>query len=160
MPSTPLKLCCGAFCASLAILAAGCGGGGKSGAGLVAQADPICKQVAAKRALANAALHLKGNTRARELAVLAEVAPGIAVYEQDAVERLRALKPSAAQSRDWKKLLAGIEQLAGDTHQIAVAAKAKDYNGVTRIVNDGRALRQELSVIAARNGFKYCGITS
>ena len=70
-------------------LAAGCGSQGATRAGLVAQADPICKQIAQRRAAANATVPSSLTTISQELPALAKVAPGVASYEQHAVARLR-----------------------------------------------------------------------
>jgi hypothetical protein len=158
MPGKSRSLPSGALCAALATLAAGCGGGGSHPAGLVAQADPICKQVATRRTAANAALSAtKDASSKRRLALLARLAPEIEAIEQQAVEKLRALKPSSAQSSDWKRLLAGIEQLTSDTGKLASAAKAGNENEVKKVDTSGRTLREELTAIAARDGFQYCG---
>jgi hypothetical protein len=157
------------FTALTAIALAGCGGGGSSSsstggggtsasrAALVAQADPICKQVAVKRAAANASIH---GTGAATLPALSRLAPGMAVFEQTAVDKLRALKAPASASKEWQALLVGMEQLAIDDDRIGAEAKANHLKAVEATVTSGRSLREELAKIASRNGFKYCGIAS
>jgi hypothetical protein len=146
--------------ATASIVATGCGSQGVSRASLVAQADPICKQVAAKRAAANATVPSSLTTIAQELPALARVAPGVAADERQAVARLRTLKAPASLARDWQTLLAGIEQLANDTAQLGADAKAGDFNTAHALVRRARHLREALTVVAERDGFAYCGRTS
>jgi hypothetical protein len=148
----------------------GCGGGSntsssaasKPPASLVAAADPICKAVAGKREAANAALREVAQSTAKTLQVLAQVAPGVAGDQRHEVSVLRALKltGAASHSKDWQTMLLGLELLAADTTQLAVQAKAKDITAVHKIVLEGHKVQQKLTVIAARDGFTYCGRTS
>jgi hypothetical protein len=157
----PHKLRFAPFAAILAIAAAGCGSsGGSARAQLVAQADPVCKQVAAQRLAANTAVGKVGTSTAKTLQALARLAPAVAVDEHQAVARLRALKAPSSLADDWQLLLTGMQQLADDTTRIAADSKAKNYKEVEAITSSGRRLRQQLTVIAARDGFSYCGRTS
>jgi hypothetical protein len=146
---------------NLALVLAGCGSSGASHAAgtkqLIAQADPICKEIAAKREAANAALHGASLTTMVELARLA---PTVAAVEHEAVKRLHALQAPAAVSAEWQKILSGMQTLADDTTQLGVDAKAKDVKKVESISASGRHVREQLAPIAEHVGFKYCGTTS
>lgn len=145
----------------IAILAAGCGNSSNTGAAkLVAEADPICKQVSAERTAANTAVsNAKGSTT-KTLQALARVAPPVAVDEHQAIARLRSLKAPSSLSTDWQKLLSGMEQLANDATAIGNDAKAGKYTDITALTASGRKLREQLTAIATRDGFTYCGRTS
>jgi hypothetical protein len=153
-----------------AVLAVGCGGTSHSSTtttsakssrtAFVAQADPICKQVAARRSAANAALNKVAHSPSKQLELLARLAPPIAVDEHAAVEKLRTLKPPTALAHDWQQMLGGMQQLADDTSKTAADAKAKQLKGVETITASGRQVRQQLTAIASRDGFAYCGRTS
>ncbi len=124
---------------------------------LVAQADPICKLVATKREAANAALH---GTSKSTLEKLARLAPKVSVIEHQALTQLRALKAPAAVAQEWQQMLAGIQQLADDTAQLATYAKANNLKKVESLTASGRELRTKLTAIAEHDGFSYCGRTS
>jgi hypothetical protein len=150
----------------LAIAAAGCGSSSNgsssntSKAKLVAQADPICKQVSVERTAANSAVQNVASSTSKTLQVLARVAPPVAVDEHHAIVRLRALEAPASLASDWQKLLTGMEQLANDAAATGTDAKAGNYKDVTSITASGRKLREQLAAIATRDGFTYCGRTS
>jgi hypothetical protein len=146
----------------VAIAAAGCGGSGSSPTrqSFVAQADPICKQVSIVRSSANAAVNHVSPSTVKELSVLARVAPSVASDEQQAVAKLRTLTPPSSLSGDWRTLLTGMQQLAGDAAQIGAGAKAQNFSEVKSITDSGRQLRQQLTASATRDGFAYCGRTS
>jgi hypothetical protein len=146
----------------LAIAAAGCGGSGSAPTrqSFVAQADPICRQVSIVRNSANAAVNKASPSTAKELTVLARVAPSVAADEQQAIAKLRTLTPPSSLSGDWHTLLTGMQQLAGDAGQIATGAKVRNFTEVKSITDSGRQLRQQLTAIATRDGFAYCGRTS
>jgi hypothetical protein len=127
---------------------------------LVARADPICKQVAAKRTAANEELQKAGATSAQGLDLLARVAPRVATEESQAIDRLRSLKAPSTLTSDWQQLLAGMQTLAADAAQIGAEAKAKDLKKVEAITKSGRSTRERLTTIAQRDGFTYCGRTS
>lgn len=144
-----------------AVTLAACGGSSKSPrAELVAKADPICKQVSVRRKAANEALVKAGGTSPKGLALLARLAPGVASYELQAVERLQTLKAPSTLEQEWQRLLAGMHELAEDAAQIGVQAKANKLKKVESITSGARTLRQQLTAIATRDGFTYCGITS
>lgn len=144
-----------------AVMLAACGGSSKSPrAELVAKADPICKQVSARRTAANEALSKAGGTSPKGLRLLAQLAPGVAAYEGHAVDELRSLKAPSELAADWQQLLAGMQTLADDAAQIGLEAKAKQLKKVESITSGARELRQRLTAIASRDGFAYCGRTS
>jgi hypothetical protein len=151
---------------TLAVIVAGCGSstGSSTSAGsraeLVAQADPICEQVAAERTAANKALEKVAHSTTKELQVLARLAPPIGVREQQAVARLRTLSAPSSLSADWQQVLTGMQQLAEDTTKIAADAKVGNLKHVEAVTASGRKLRQKLTTLAAHFGFVYCGRTS
>jgi len=146
---------------AVAVILAGCGNAQHATrAQFVAQADPICKQAAAERAAANAAIPNTGAGPRKDMPILARVAPSVAADEHQAVNRLRALRAPASLAHDWRNLLAGIQELANDTTRLAAAAKADNFRAVQAIDASGRQLDSRLSLIAARDGFAFCGRTS
>jgi hypothetical protein len=157
MPHKPRLL---ALVALAVIAIAGCGSSGStlSKAGLVAKADPICKQVAIARKAANATLSKASSSK--QLHVLAQIAPGVAADEHQAVDQLRGLKAPAALAADWQQMLHGMQQLADDTTRLVQNAKANDLKAVESVTSSGRVVRQRLTAIANRIGFTYCGRTS
>jgi hypothetical protein len=146
-----------------ALAAAGCGSSSSQPhktSALVATADPVCHKVAVKREAANAALHEVSSSSTKTLQVLARVAPGIASVEHNAVVVLSKLKPSASEATEWDAILLGMRLLAEDTTKLAAAAHANNLIEVRHIDTNGKQLQEKLAVIAKRNGFAYCGVTS
>jgi hypothetical protein len=157
----PRKLRLAPVALVIALVAAGCGSSSDTGASkLVAEADPICKQVSVERTAANTAVSNASSSTAKTLQVLARVAPPVAADEQRAIVRLRALKAPASLASDWQKLLAGMEQLANDATKIGADAKSGHYKDVTLLTANGRTVREQITAIATRDGFTYCGRTS
>jgi hypothetical protein len=145
----------------VALAAAGCGSSQPHKlSALVTAADPICKEVAEKRAAANAALQNVSSSTAKSLALLAKLAPGVAKVEHEEAVTLDALKQNGSASQDWKTILTGMQQLANDTTQLAADAKAGNITAVHSVIASGRTIQQKLAVIAERDGFTYCGRTS
>jgi hypothetical protein len=157
----PSKLRLAPIAIVIAIAAAGCGSSSNPAkAKLVAEADPICKQVSVKRSAANAAVQQAGRSTSKTLTTLARVAPPVAVDEHQAIIRLRALKAPASLASDWQKLLNGMAQLANDATEIGDDAKAGEYKAITSLTASGRKLREQLTEISTRDGVTYCGRTS
>ena len=145
----------------IALAAAGCGSSQPHKiSALVTTADPVCHKVSVKREAANAALHEASSSTTKSLQVLAKVAPGIALVEHNAVAVLSKLKPSASEATEWDAILLGMRLLAEDTTKLATAAKADDIAEVHSIDANGKQLQEKLAVIAKRNGFSYCGVSS
>ncbi len=146
------------LCAVLAI--AGCGGVTARGR-FVDQADAICKQVAARRLAANAALSKAGKrSSANALDALAEIAPGVGAYEHDAVLRLSTLKAPASMTQEWQRMLTGMDQLASDTTRLGTDAKSKNVEGGEALLVNSQRVHRELTTLATHEGFTYCGRTS
>jgi hypothetical protein len=149
----------------IATAVAGCGGS-SSGSGatntqqVVAEADTICKPISVERTAANAAVTSAKSSTAKTLAALARVAPPVAADEHQAIVRLRTLNVPTSLRSDWQKLLAGMEVLANDATQIGKHAKAHNYKAIVSLTSSGRKVREELTTIANRDGFTYCGRTS
>jgi hypothetical protein len=156
----PRKLCLVSIVIVAAIVAAGCGSSSSTPTrkSLVAAADPICKRVSVKRNAANEAV-TKAGSQAKELQVLARLAPGIAEEEHEAVAKLRSLKAPAKLANDWKAMLKGLQELANYTTEIAAHAKANNLKAVEAVTSSGQTVRLQLTVIASRDGFAYCGRT-
>jgi hypothetical protein len=145
----------------LAALAAGCGSSqSHKPSALVTAADPICQKVAAQREAANSALHGVSHSTTKTLRILARIAPSVATIEHNAVVTLSKLKPSSSEAHEWTTILLGMRLLAEDTTKLATAAKANNIAEVHHIDASGKQLRERLAVIAKRNGFSYCGVTS
>ncbi len=144
----------------LAALFAGCGGGSGSSpnAKLIAQADPICKQMNARVAAANAALgHVTNLRGAHTLQKVAQTGLGLATYEHQVVADLSALKAPSSLSKDWQTLLSGMQQLANYTAQLAVEAKAKNAKLGEETIAKSHELQKQLIAIATHDGFQHCG---
>jgi hypothetical protein len=139
-----------------ALLASGCGNSQK--AKLIAQADPICKQVNTRRAAANAALGNVANLKsARTLSQVARMAAGIASFEHQAVVQLSALQAPSSLSQDWQTLLSGLQQLADNTIRLGAQAKAKNAKGGEKIITESRQIQKQLIALATHDHFRHCG---
>jgi hypothetical protein len=141
----------------LTALLTGCGSSSPN-AKLIAQADPICKQVNARVAATNAALgHVTNLRGAHTLSEVAQTGPGLATYEHQGVTRLSALKAPTSLSNDWQTLLAGLQQLANYTGQLAIEAGAKNAKLGEETIAQSRKLQKQLIAIATHDGFQHCG---
>src|ERR1700733_15569852 len=133
-----------------ALAVAACGSSGSTTptrAELVAKADPICKQIAVRRAAANKQLSKDGSNSTKGLQVLARVAPGVAAYEHQAVAQLRGLTAPASLTSDWQQMLSGMQTLADDAAQIGVDAEAKQLKKTESINSRGRTSPQRHTTI-------------
>jgi outer membrane biogenesis lipoprotein LolB len=142
-----------------ALLASGCGSSTSSpNAKLVAQADPICRQINDRVAAVNKSLGPVRNLRgAQTLHQIAQVGIGLATFEHQAVAQLSALKAPSSLSKDWQTLLSGMQQLANYTAQLAIEAKAKNATLGEETVAKSRTLQSQLVAVATNAGFQYCG---
>ncbi|MGO9762069.1 MAG: hypothetical protein ACLP1Q_12510 [Solirubrobacteraceae bacterium] len=145
-----------------ALAVSGCGSQAAAPrARLVAQADPICKQVNAKRTAADAAMDnataLTGPQGSKVLKYIARTASSLAAYELQAVDRLRALKAPASMAHEWQEMLTGLQQLANDTAQLGIYSASKNVKAGEKLLASSRQIRLRLIAIAARNGFAHCG---
>jgi hypothetical protein len=145
----------------VALVLAGCGGAQALPSAqrkLIAAADPICASASIKRAEANARL---GNATSladpKVFKVLTETAPGVAAYEREAVAKLRKLSAPASLANDWQSMLTGLQNLAQATAQLGVYAKEKNIAAAEKIVASSKVTREQLLVIATRDGFADCG---
>jgi hypothetical protein len=143
-----------------AFAASGCGSQSHTRSKLVAVADPVCQKVAEKREAANAALQTVAASSTKTLKVLARVAPIVASYEHNEVLLLSNLKAPASQAKDWQEMLTGMRELANDSTQLGIEAKAKKLGAVREIDLRGRIVQQRIGAIATRDGFTFCGRTS
>ena len=143
------------------LLAAGCGSSQHltpAQSKLVAEADPICASASARRAQANARLHgVTSLSNPQTLQVLASTASGVAAYESAAVTKLRKLSAPPSYAKEWQTMLTGLQQLANDTAQLGVYAKAKNVAAAERLDDGTQSVRSQLLAIASRDGFKSCG---
>jgi len=148
--------------AALAAAPAGCGGTSTAHtltrAQLIARADPICASASEERAKANA--RLRGATSLsspQTLATLAETASSVAVYENQGIATLRKLSAPASLARDWRSMLAGLQQLANATAQLGTYAKEKNVKAAEQLLTSTSSTRAQLLVLANRDGFRSCG---
>ncbi len=141
----------------IALFVGGCGGQSAKDK-LIAQADPICKQVNERRAAANASL---GNVTTLggkgTLAKVAQTAPALSRFQHEAVAKLSALKAPSSMSKDWQTMLKGLQQLANYTAQIGFVAKAKKAAFGEKLIATSRELQKQLIALAKRDGFQHCG---
>jgi hypothetical protein len=142
-----------------ALLLAGCGGSSASARAksrAIAQADAICAQVNARRNAANR--QLGPTVTSAVLPKLARLAPGLAAYEHGAVVELRGLAVPSGLAADWRRILAGAEQIATNTVKLGRYSKANDLKAVEALVHEDQQSEQEVSTVASAAGFKHCGL--
>lgn len=143
------------------VVLAGCGGTQSLPSGqrkLIAEADPICASASAKRAEANGKLGtVTSLSSPTVLKTIAQTAPGVSAYENEAVSKLRQLSAPASIATDWQTMLAGLQQLAKATGQLGVYAKAKNVTAAEKLLASSKTTREQLLAIAARDGFTNCG---
>jgi hypothetical protein len=144
------------------VILAGCGSGTQSLPSgqrkLIAEADPICASASAKRAEANSKLGtVTSLSSPTVLKSIAETAPGVSAYESEAVAKLRQLSAPASLSSDWQTMLAGLQKLAKATGQLGVYAKEKNVAAGEKLLASSKVTREQLLVIAGRDGFSHCG---
>jgi hypothetical protein len=145
----------------VAVLLAGCGSTQTAPAPqrkLIAEADPICASASAKRAEANKRLGgVTSLSSPKTLASIAETAPGVSTYENEAVAKLRQLTAPASIATDWQSMLAGLRQLAKATGQLGTYAKEKNVTAAEKLLASTKGTREQLLTIATRDGFANCG---
>jgi hypothetical protein len=145
-----------AVAALAALIAAGCGSQAATPKSrLIASADAICKPLNARRKTANAAVG--SVTGASTLPKVARIAPGLAADEHKALAELHALTAPASLAANWRKILAGTQQLADNTAKLGADAKAGDLKAVEGLIHTDQQTERELIQIAATAGFKHCG---
>jgi hypothetical protein len=113
---------------------------------LIASADPICRRVNGQ---------LTGASHPQP-ADIARTAPRNAAIELRAVGELSKLTPPASLARDWTQMLAYRRTLAQELFALARDAKAGDVAGMRALGVSKKRVRQKLSQLAARDGFKDC----
>jgi ABC-type Fe3+-hydroxamate transport system substrate-binding protein len=145
----------------VAVLISGCGGAKSlppAQSKLIAEADPICASASAKRAEANKRLGgVTSLSSPTTLASIAETAPGVSTYENEAVAKLRKLTAPTSIATDWQSMLAGLQQLAKATGQLGAYAKEKNVTAAEKLLTSTKATREQLLTIATRDGFANCG---
>jgi hypothetical protein len=136
------------------VASAGCGGGGGQGDDrltkeeFIAQADAICKE-------ANDKLDALGEpANIEEVATFAEDAIAI---QEDALARLRALKPPAEDEATLNEAYALLDQQVELGRQIVTAAEAGDVAAIEEIVAQGEPINDQADQIATDYGLKECG---
>ncbi len=148
------------------LLAAGCGGSGKSTSDgstasasakspMVAHADAICKTLNKHRQAANK--EVGAVTSVASLKKVAEVAPFLQAFEHNALVELRKLTPPSELASTWRKILAGIELLADHAGKLGTAASAKNLKAVEVLIHEDQKREKALIPLAAKAGFKHCG---
>jgi hypothetical protein len=81
----------------------------------------------------------------------------VSAYESEAVAKLRQLSAPASLSSDWQTMLAGLQKLAKATGQLGVYAKEKNVAAGEKLLASSKVTREQLLVIAGRDGFSHCG---
>src|SRR5665811_446099 len=157
---------------AISLLVAGCGGGSSNAPGsgatvsaaastqaasgqptvtaddarLIASADGICRRFNAQ---------LTGESRA-QTSDIARTAPRNAAIESRAVGELSKLTPPASLASDWSQILAYRRTLAQELVVLAQDARAGNAAGMRALAASKKKVRNELSRLAARDGFKDC----
>jgi hypothetical protein len=134
----------------LALVVAGCGGGGGkrlSRSEYASKADVICR---------------KANEQTKSLkqpSNLAELAKGfdkaLPIFEH-AIANLRKLKPPKSEQATVDRWLAKSDALKRDLEQIRDRAKAKDLKGVQSLFENATRDQQSGNQLAGRLGMKVC----
>ena len=140
---------------ALAILAAGCGGGGSSGAAnrlshtdLVSQANTVCAKYDGKLNALAAPHDVKG------IAAYARRAAALASAELDALERLNP--PTADEERYGQMIAVGRREVKLVGTQMRAAAANGDAKTVRDVANQVQGLDKQVDRIAARLGLSRC----
>jgi hypothetical protein len=113
---------------------------------LIASADAICRRVNGQ---------LTGASRPQP-ADISHTAPRNAAIELRAVAELSKLTPPASLARDWTQMLAYRRTLAQELVALARDANAGDIAGMRALGLSKKRVRQKLSQLAARDGFRDC----
>lgn len=146
------------------LLAAGCGGSGKStsngaaasaGSPMVVRADAICKALNERRQAINK--ELGAVTSVAALKKVAEIAPFLQAFEHNALIELRKLTPPSELAPAWQKIIAGTGLWSDHAGKLGVAATAKDLKAVEALIQEDRKSEQQLAPVAIKAGFKHCG---
>jgi hypothetical protein len=153
----------------VALLAIGCGGSGNATTGgapvtttsagqspspgeaqakarLIAQADVICRRFNEQ---------LINESRA-EAANVSRTAPRNATIEMRAVEELAKLTPPSSLANDWTQILAYRRTLAEELVTVARDAAANNAAGMQALGASKKKIREKLTQLAGRDGFKDC----
>ena len=113
---------------------------------LIASADVICRRINGQ---------LSGASRSQP-SDIARTAPRNAAIELRAVGELSKLTPPASIAGDWTQILAYRRTLAQELGALARDATAGDASGMRALGVSKKKVRQKLSQLAARDGFKDC----
>lgn len=151
-------------CAIPIVLVDGCGGSGGSSpeaavrAQFIAQADPICRQVNAKRVAFNASLgYATSLSKSRTRSAIEREVPALVAYERQALVQLQALKAPTSMAANWQAILSGLRQISTNTGRLVSYAKSNNVKASARIAPLDRGIWLKLLPIAAREGFAHCG---
>lgn len=136
-----------ATAAALALLVAGCGGGGAlSKSDLIAKADVIC---------ADAKKKIDGLGTPDSADKLKEFAGKASDLVKDQASKLKALEPPADVKADWDKAMGLLDK------QVELAKKladnADDPAKIQEVATEGNAINTEATAIAKKIGLKTCG---
>lgn len=124
----------------------GLSGQSHADARLISSADEICRRFNSRLI----------STARSESSNIAREAPRNAAIELQAVGALSKLSPPASLARDWAQILAYRRKLAQELVALARAAKAGDAAGIRALGASKKRVRQKLTQLAARDGFKDC----
>jgi hypothetical protein len=126
---------------------AGCGSSKPlTRAELTAKADAICQTVTAK--LASRTIKTQQD--------IAQIAPELASFEQDALAKLSKLVPPAALADDWKQFVGGAETLAENTAKLGEYAKSNNLKAARGLIVSSEAVQHKMQAIAKRDGLTAC----
>jgi hypothetical protein len=126
-------------------------GSGKSlsASRLVAEADPICKQLSSELDVT------KNTTRTQQDIV--RVASQRAELEQAALIELSKLIPPASMASGWQLILADRKAVIEGLNKLAEDAGANNKPAEQPLLASSANIVRRLAAIARREGFKYCG---
>lgn len=143
----------------LALLVTSCGAGSTSKSltrqELVAQADPICRQINDQIAYYS---NLKPSN-SKDLvsaSAVGRAAPKISATERNAYVQLKKLSPPSSMSDDWKAIVASMQTLADDSLKFGEAIEAGDPAETSALSSSATSALQQIRTLSAHNGFNDC----
>lgn len=121
--------------------------GDPSASRVIAKADAICRRVNGELTAAPPGF---------AISQIARSAPRNAALEERAIAELNRIRPPAALARDWRQIIAYRQILAQELLKLVRYAKANDARAIQTLAASKKRVHQELSRLAARDGFKDC----
>jgi hypothetical protein len=115
----------------------------------IAVADRVCRRVNDE---------LTAAPSQRELRGVASSARHNVHIERRAITELGKLTPPASLAGDWRQLIAYRARLAEELAKLGQSAQAGDAAGVRALAASKKLVHEQLSQLAARDGFKDCAL--